>query len=74
MKYTIIIQWSEEDQCFVVFLPEFEDIMQPCTHGNSYQDAVNHAEEVIELLIESYQAEGKPLPHQKNIGNFCQVA
>lgn len=74
MKYTIIIQWSEEDQCFVVFLPEFEDIMQPCTHGNSYQDAVNNAEEVIELLIESYQAEGKPLPHQKNVGHFSQVA
>ncbi|TAF05176.1 MAG: type II toxin-antitoxin system HicB family antitoxin, partial [Oscillatoriales cyanobacterium] len=29
MKYTVVIQWSEEDRCFVVFLPEFEDVMQP---------------------------------------------
>ncbi|MEH2466757.1 hypothetical protein [Nostoc sp.] len=24
MKYTIVIQWSEEDQCYVVLLPEGE--------------------------------------------------
>lgn len=25
--YTILIQWSDEDNCFVVFLPEFTDVM-----------------------------------------------
>ncbi|NMG57656.1 type II toxin-antitoxin system HicB family antitoxin, partial [Geitlerinema sp. P-1104] len=29
MRYTIVIQWSELDDCFVVFLPDFEDVMQP---------------------------------------------
>ncbi len=62
MKYTVIIEWSEEDRCFVVFLPEFEDVMQPVTHGDSYEEAIYNAREVIELLIESCQAEGKPLP------------
>jgi predicted RNase H-like HicB family nuclease len=37
MKYTIVIQWSYEDQCYVVFLPEFEYVMQPCTHGDTYE-------------------------------------
>ncbi len=62
MKYTIAIQWSEEDRCFVVFLPEFDDVMQPVTHGDSYEEAIYNAQEVLELLIESCQAEGKPLP------------
>ncbi len=38
-NYSIMIQWSEEDQCFVVFLPEFEDVMQPVTHGETYEEA-----------------------------------
>ncbi|MFM6277040.1 MAG: type II toxin-antitoxin system HicB family antitoxin, partial [Dolichospermum sp.] len=29
MKYTIIIQWSEEDKCYVVLLPDFTNVMQP---------------------------------------------
>ncbi|TAE68277.1 MAG: type II toxin-antitoxin system HicB family antitoxin [Oscillatoriales cyanobacterium] len=53
MKYTVVIQWSEGDRCFVVFLPEFEDVMQPVTHGDSYEEAIYNAREVLELLIES---------------------
>ena len=49
MQYTILIQWSDEDNCFVVFLPEFTNVMQPCTHGNTYLEAVQNAQEVIEL-------------------------
>ena len=62
MKYTIVIQWSNEDNCFVVFLPEFEDVMQPVTHGETYQEAFENAQEVLELLIESLIEENKPLP------------
>ena len=65
MKYTIIIQWSKEDKCFVVFLPEFEDVMQPVTHGETYQEAFTNAQEVLELLVESSIAENKPLPEIK---------
>ena len=71
MKYTIVIQWSEEDDCFVVFLPEFEDVMQPVTHGESYEKAFQNAQEVLELLVESAMEEGKPLPAPKQ---FFQVA
>lgn len=74
MKYTIIIQWSEEDQCYVVFLPEFEDVMQPCTHGDTYEEAIKNAQEVLELLIETTLAEGKLLPHPKTVGQLFQVA
>jgi len=52
MKYSVLIRWSEEDQCFLVFLPELQNIMQPVTHGDTYKQAIENAEEVIALLAE----------------------
>ena len=68
MKYTIVIQWSDEDRCFVVLLPEFQDVMQPVTNGDTYEEAVKNAQEVLELMIEIYLEEGKPLPEPKTLG------
>lgn len=60
MKYTITIKWSDEDNCFVVYLPEFEHLVfQPVTHGDTYAEALLSAEELLEMLIEEYQEEGK---------------
>lgn len=59
-QYSIIIQWSTEDQKYVVSLPEFGHYAH--THGDTYGDALKNREEVLELLIEDYQAQGKPLP------------
>ncbi|WP_392482640.1 type II toxin-antitoxin system HicB family antitoxin [Nostoc sp. C110] len=74
MKYTIVIQWSEEDQCCVVSLPEFTHIMQPCTHRETYEDALKNAQEVLEMLIESSLADGEPLPEPKTLGKSLKVA
>ena len=74
MNYTVIIQWSQEDECFVVFLPEFEDVMQPVTHGESYEAAIKNAQEVIDLLISSYREEGKTLPAMKNLERLIKAA
>lgn len=74
MNYTVIIQWSQEDECFVVFLPEFEDVMQPVTHGESYEAAIKNAQEVIDLLIDSYREEGKALPAMKNLDHLIKAA
>ena len=74
MKYTIVIQWSDKDQCFVVFLPEFQDVMQPVTNGDTYEEAIKNAQEVLDLLIETSLEEGKPLPEPKTLGQSFQVA
>ncbi|MFW9261576.1 type II toxin-antitoxin system HicB family antitoxin [Nostoc sp. CALU 546] len=74
MKYTIVIQWSEADQCYVVSLPEFTHIMQPCTHGETYEEALKNAQEVLEMLIESSLADGEPLPEPKTLGKPLEVA
>lgn len=65
-KYKIVIEWSTEDNCFVVNLPEF-NVMQPCTHGDSYQEALDNAQDVIELLEDVYDQKGNPLPQTKSL-------
>lgn len=74
MKYTIIIQWSEEDQCYVVLLPEFTNIMQPCTDGDTYEEACKNAQEVLEMLIETALENGESLPEPKTLEQSSQVA
>ena len=58
--YTIIIQWSHEDQCYVVSLPEWGEFCH--THGESYEEALKNAQEVLELLIESAHEDNEDLP------------
>lgn len=74
MKYTIVIQWSDEDQCYVVFLPEFTHVMQPCTHGDTYEEALKNAQEVLELLIETALEDGEALPEPQTLGKLLKVA
>jgi len=74
MKYTIVIKWSESDQCYVVLLPEFTNVMQPCTHGDTYEEAVKNAQDVLEMLIESSLEDGTPLPEPQTLAKTFKVA
>ncbi|GCL41429.1 type II toxin-antitoxin system HicB family antitoxin [Dolichospermum planctonicum CS-1226] len=74
MKYTIIIQWSKEDECYVVSLPDFTDVMQPCTHGDTYEEALKNAQEVLEMLISSYLEDGQPIPEPQILGKSLTAA
>jgi predicted RNase H-like HicB family nuclease len=55
----MLIQWSDEDQAYVVTFPEFGGCR---THGETYEEAAKNGREVLELLIESAGEEGQPLP------------
>ncbi len=61
--YSMLIQWSDEDQTFVVSLPEFGPYCQ--THGDTYADAVKNGEEVLSMLMVSAQERGESLPPAK---------
>lgn len=69
--YTIIIQWSDEDRCFVVSLPEWGFCH---THGDTYEEALKNAQEVLELLINSSLEDGEPLPKPKIFGQSFVLA
>ncbi len=58
-RYSMLIQWSDADQAYIVTLPEFANCR---THGETYKEAVQNGEEVLELLIETYREDDKPLP------------
>ncbi|WP_341527402.1 type II toxin-antitoxin system HicB family antitoxin [Nostoc sp. UHCC 0302] len=60
-RYSMVIQWSDEDNCYLVHLPEFS-WQQFHTHGKTYEEAAKHGQEVIESLIEWYEDQGKSLP------------
>jgi antitoxin HicB len=55
MKYSMKIEWSEEDKCYVLFLPEFTKAMQPVSDGNSYGEAALKGQEALESIVEFYQ-------------------
>jgi antitoxin HicB len=60
-KYQMLIQWSSEDNCFLVGFADFPG--QPFrTHGGTYQEAVANSAEALESLIMAYEATGEALP------------
>jgi antitoxin HicB len=61
-KYQMLIQWSEDDLCYVVSLPDFSELRQPCTDGATYEEAAKKGQELIESLMLWYEQEGKSLP------------
>jgi predicted RNase H-like HicB family nuclease len=70
--YTIIIQWSDEDDCYVVSLPEWGEFCH--THGDTYEEALKNAQEVLEMLIETSLEDGESLPKPILFGQSSQLA
>jgi predicted RNase H-like HicB family nuclease len=60
-KYQMLIQWSEEDNCFLVGFPDFPGQLWR-THGDSYEEAVTNGIEALESLFMAYKATGEELP------------
>jgi predicted RNase H-like HicB family nuclease len=59
----MIVQWSDEDGLFLVTIPEFSDrVVMPCTHGQTREEAIHNGEEVIEMYLEAWEAEGESIP------------
>jgi predicted RNase H-like HicB family nuclease len=70
-RFSMIIQWSDEDQLFLVTIPEFaERVVMPCTYGKTREEAIHNAEEVIEMYLEAWHAEGGSIPRP----NLLQIA
>ena len=61
LKYTMIIQWSEEDQLYLVQFPEFPG-QKFITHGPTYQEAAENGRDSLEGLIAVLQDNNQPLP------------
>lgn len=49
LKYRINIVWSDENNCYLVSLPDFEG-QQWRTHGDTYEEAFQNSLEAMEEL------------------------
>lgn len=58
-RYVKIVQWSEEDQCFVGQCP---GVIGPCCHGDDEAKVYAQLCRIVEEWIETLKHDGKALP------------
>ena len=57
--YAKIVEWSEEDQCFVGSAP---GLVYGGCHGPDEKEVFEQLCRIVEQIIDLYHNEGKPLP------------
>lgn len=58
-KYVKIIEWSEDDNCFVGSCP---GLFYGGCHGDDEQSVFAELCQIVQETIELFQKDGKPLP------------
>ena len=58
-RYVKIIEWSDEDQCYV---GSASGLIYGGCHGDNEQKVFEELCQIVEESIELYRADGKPLP------------
>lgn len=58
-RYVKIVEWSDEDQCFVGSCP---GLFYGGCHGDDEQTVFAELCQIMDELIELYQADGKSFP------------
>ena len=69
-KYEIIICWSDEDKAFVSEVPELPGCM---TDGQTYQEALSNAEQVIQEWIETAKEFGRGSTSATGSASLCMM-
>ncbi|MCP5111923.1 MAG: type II toxin-antitoxin system HicB family antitoxin [bacterium] len=62
IKYELIIYWSEEDAAYIAETPELPGCM---ADGETYRQALENVEVVIQEWIETAKELGRPIPEPK---------
>jgi len=63
-KYSMEIIWSDEDQAYIVTVPELPGCK---THGSTYEEAVQQGNDAIRSWIEASRAWGDPIPPPRKL-------
>ena len=63
-KYIKIVEWSDEDECFIGYCP---GIIGPCCHGDNEVEVFRQLCEIVDELLVHAQKKNKPLP-QPTVG------
>ena len=62
IRYEIILYWSNEDQAFIAEVPELPGC---AADGETYQEALQNVEIVMQEWIETAKELGRPIPEPK---------
>jgi predicted RNase H-like HicB family nuclease len=62
MKYEVIIYWSQEDEAFIAEVPELPGC---AADGETYQEALQNVELLMQEWIETAQQLGRIVPQPK---------
>jgi len=62
-KYDLVVFWSADDDTFVVEVPDLPGCM---AHGVTPAEAFNHAEQAIDLWIETARDLGRAVPQPRD--------
>jgi hypothetical protein len=58
-RYLKIVEWSEEDQCYVGTAP---GLIRGGCHGDDERQVFDELCQIVEEVIDLYRRDGKPLP------------
>ena len=61
-KYELVVYWSQEDEAFIVEVPELAGCM---ADGETYEKAISNTQLVIKEWVETAKEVGKPIPEPK---------
>jgi predicted RNase H-like HicB family nuclease len=59
IRYEMIVYWSEEDNAYIVEVPELPGCM---ADGQTYHEAITNAEAVIQEWLQTAQELGRSIP------------
>lgn len=62
LRYKIILYWSEEDQAFIAEVPELSGCV---ADGETYQQALQNIEIIMQEWLEIAQRLGRQIPEPK---------
>ncbi len=62
LHYEIILYWGEEDKAFIAEVPELPGC---AADGETYQEALQNVEIIMQEWIETAEELGRPIPEPK---------
>ena len=68
-RYQLVIYWSKIDQAFLVEVPELPGCM---ADGETYQEAIQNAEVIIQEWIDTATSLGRSIPEPKGRLMFAE--
>jgi predicted HicB family RNase H-like nuclease len=66
-KYIKIVEWSEEDQCYIGTCP---GLMLGGCHGNDEVKVYKELSNIVEETLDLYKKDNKPLPLETSKKNY----